>query len=213
LDDLLRLLALESHRHQAIVLGEDLGTVPDGLREKLAARQILGMRVLLFEQHETGQFKALEEWPDNALATTSTHDLAPLNGWWQARDIDWNNRLELIDAATEQRWRESRELERSGLRTLLEKEVALAAGPVEADRLIDASVRFLGQTQAPLVLLPMEDALGVDEAPNLPGTIDSHPNWRRRFSASAQTLLDDPDAARRLELLAIARQQAHERDR
>lgn len=213
LDDLLRLLALESHRHQAIVLGEDLGTVPAGLREKLAARQILGMRVLLFEQHETGQFKALEEWPDNALATTSTHDLAPLNGWWQARDIDWNNRLELIDAATEQRWRESRELERSGLRTLLEKEVALAAGPVEADRLIDASVRFLGQTQAPLVLLPMEDALGVDEAPNLPGTIDSHPNWRRRFSASAQTLLDDPDAARRLELLAIARQQAHERDR
>ena len=214
LDDMLRLLSLESHRHQAIVLGEDLGTVPDGLRDKLAARAILGMRVLLFEQHHTGHFKALDEWPDNALATTSTHDLSPLNGWWRARDIDWNNRLSLIDSHTEQQWRESREHERRGLRHLLGQDAANFQGEgEEADQLIDASVRFLGHTRAPLVLLPMEDALGVDEAPNLPGTIDSHPNWRRRFSAASQDILDDNDAARRLELLAVARQQAHERDR
>lgn len=216
LDDLLRLLALESHRHQAIVLGEDLGTVPDGLREKLAARQILGMRVLLFEQHHTGHFKAQHEWPDNALATTSTHDLSPLNGWWRLRDIDWNHRLNLIDSHTEHAWRESREQERHGLKRLLEQDGAAFDGEgeiEESDQLIDASVRFLGHTRAPLVLLPLEDVLGVDEAPNLPGTIDSHPNWRRRFSAPAQDLLDDPDAARRLELIATARQQAHERDR
>lgn len=214
LDDMLRLLSLESHRHQAIVLGEDLGTVPDGLREKLAARAILGMRVLLFEQHHTGHFKARDEWPDNALATTSTHDLSPLAGWWQARDIDWNHRLELIDSHTEQQWRESREQERRGLLALLEQDPTHFNGDGEqADQLIDASVRFLGSTRAPLVLLPMEDALGVDEAPNLPGTIDSHPNWRRRFAALSQNILDDSDAARRLELLAAARQQAHERDR
>jgi 4-alpha-glucanotransferase len=214
LDDMLRLLSLESHRHQAIVLGEDLGTVPDGLRDKLAARAILGMRVLLFEQHHTGHFKALDEWTDNALATTSTHDLSPLNGWWRARDIDWNNRLSLIDSHTEQQWRESREHERRGLRHLLSQDAANFQGEgEESDQLIDASVRFLGHTRAPLVLLPMEDALGVDEAPNLPGTIDSHPNWRRRFSAASQDILDDNDAARRLELLAVARQQAHERDR
>ncbi len=81
-DDLLRLLALESHRHQAIVLGEDLGTVPDGLREKLSSRSILGMRVLLFEQGHDGQFTPILDWPNNALATTSTHDLPTLNGWW-----------------------------------------------------------------------------------------------------------------------------------
>jgi 4-alpha-glucanotransferase len=214
LDDMLRLLSLESHRHQAIVLGEDLGTVPDGLREKLAARQILGMRVLLFEQHHTGHFKSLMEWPDNALATTSTHDLSPLNGWWRANDIDWNHRLNLIDAHAEQQWRESREHERRGLRHLLEQDPVNFQGEgEESDQLIDASVRFLGHTRAPLVLLPMEDALGTVEAPNLPGTIDSHPNWRRRFSAPAQNLLDDTDAARRLELLATARQQSNERDR
>lgn len=214
LDDMLRLLSLESHRHQAIVLGEDLGTVPDGLREKLAAREILGMRVLLFEQHHTGHFKSLMEWPDNALATTSTHDLSPLNGWWRARDIDWNHRLNLIDAHAEQQWRESREHERRGLRHLLGQDPVNFTGEgEESDQLIDASVRFLGHTRAPLVLLPMEDALGLDEAPNLPGTIDSHPNWRRRFNAPALNVLDDTDAARRLELLATARQQAHERDR
>jgi 4-alpha-glucanotransferase len=78
---------------------------------------------------------------------------------------------------------------------------------------IDACIRYLGHTRAPLVLLPLEDLLGVDEQPNLPGTIESHPNWRRRFALPATTLLDDADAARRLELLAQAREQAWERDR
>ena len=120
-DDLLRLLTLESHRHQAIVLGEDLGTVPEGLREKLIARSILGMRVLLFEQDNT-HFKPILDWPDNALATTSTHDLPTLNGWWHGRDIDWNARLNLVDAPGEIEWRQHREREREGLRRVLSED-------------------------------------------------------------------------------------------
>ncbi|MDU9393375.1 4-alpha-glucanotransferase [Pseudomonas sp. zfem002] len=211
LDDLLRLLALESHRHRAIILGEDLGTVPEGLRDKLAARGILGMRVLLFEQDPPGHFKPILDWPDNALATTSTHDLPPLAGWLESRDIDWNQRLQLIDAIVERDWRETRQNEIKGLRQLLESNYHTALP--DSDALIDASVRLLGHTRAPLVLLPLEDLLGVDEQPNLPGTIDGHPNWRRRFAAPVRELLDDSDAARRLELLAQAREQAWERDR
>ncbi|MBV6288320.1 4-alpha-glucanotransferase [Pseudomonas aegrilactucae] len=211
LDDLLRLLALESVRHQAIVLGEDLGTVPDGLREKLAARAILGMRVLLFEQDPPGHFRPILDWPDSALATTSTHDLPPLAGWLQARDIDWNQRLALIDAITERHWRDTRHQEVQGLRRLLQS--SYGGNLNEGDELIDASLRLLGHTRAPLVLIPLEDLLGVDEQPNLPGTVDSHPNWRRRFALPADHLLDDSDAARRLELLAQAREQAFERDR
>jgi 4-alpha-glucanotransferase len=78
--------------------------------------------------------------------------------------------------------------------------------------LIDGSVRYLGHTRAPLVLLPIEDALGIEEQANLPGTIDSHPNWRRRLPADSASLLDNANAARRLEILAAARQQAAERD-
>jgi 4-alpha-glucanotransferase len=217
LDDMLRLLALESYRHKAIVLGEDLGTVPEGLREKLAARSILGMRVLLFEQKSTGQFKPLLEWPDNALATTSTHDLPPLKGWWQTNEIDWSRRLELIDEKTEREWRETRVKEKSGLEQILHEDPQNFSDerqdPDPADRIIDASVRFVGHTPAPLVLLPIEDALGLVEQPNLPGTVDEHPNWRRRLSGTGAQLLDQPDPARRLELLAVARRQAYERDR
>lgn len=213
-DDLLRLLTLESHRHQAIVLGEDLGTVPDGLRDKLAARAMLGMRVLLFEQDHGCHFRPILDWPDNALATTSTHDLPTLNGWWQGRDIDWNLRLGLVDEHGARQWADHRQRERDGLRQ------ALARDPQnfrqdchETEQVIDAAVRFLGHTRAPLVLLPLEDALGIDEQANLPGTLDSHPNWRRRLASASRRLLEDSDAARRLELLACARQQALERDR
>ncbi|MDU9022929.1 4-alpha-glucanotransferase [Pseudomonas corrugata] len=212
-DDLLRLLALESHRHRAIVLGEDLGTVPDGLREKLSARSILGMRVLLFEQDNT-RFKPILDWPDNALATTSTHDLPTLNGWWHGHDIDWNARLDLIDSHTEMDWRRRREREREGLRDVLNQDPQnFREEHHETDQVLDASVRFLGHTRAPLVLLPLEDALGIDEQANLPGTTDTHPNWRRRLPGESQALLDGPDAARRLEILACARLQANERDR
>jgi 4-alpha-glucanotransferase len=214
-DDLLRLLALESHRHQAIVLGEDLGTVPDGLRDKLIGRSILGMRVLLFEQGHDGQFKPILDWPDNALATTSTHDLPTLNGWWHSRDIDWNVQLGLIDAPTTEQWREHRLRERQALRQALSQDPQNFVDEVrnETDHMIDASVRYLGHTRAPLVLLPLEDALGLEEQANLPGTVDTHPNWRRRLPGEAASLLDNAGAARRLELLAVARNQAHERDR
>ncbi|HEN8800696.1 TPA: 4-alpha-glucanotransferase [Pseudomonas putida] len=210
LDDLLRLLALESVRHEAIILGEDLGTVPEGLREALAEKNVLGMRVLPFEQASSGNFTPILDWPDNALATTGTHDLAPLGGWLQNRDIDWSQRLQLIDAATELHWRHDRQKEHAGLRRTLESNY----GPLEDnDAVIDAAIRYVGHTRAPLVLVPLEDLLGCDEQPNLPGTTSGHPNWRRRFARPARELLDDEDAARRLELLAQAREQAWERDR
>ncbi|WDY56285.1 4-alpha-glucanotransferase [Pseudomonas sp. PSKL.D1] len=209
-DDLLRLLALESVRHNAIILGEDLGTVPDGLREQLAAKAVLGMRVLPFEQTAPGHFKPILDWPDNALATTGTHDLAPLAGWLQSRDIDWSHRLQLIDAATELHWRHDRQKEREGLRHTLQANYGALP---DNDAVIDAAIRYVGHTRAPLVLVPLEDLLGCDEQPNLPGTTSGHPNWRRRFAKPARELLDDEHAARRLELLAQAREQAWERDR
>ena len=212
-EDMLRLLALESVRHQAIVLGEDLGTVPDGLREKLSERSILGMRVLLFEQDYGAHFRPILDWPDNALATTSTHDLPTLNGWWLERDIDWNARLGMVDQATEAHWRENRQHERNGLhRALSQDRQNFLDESTGADQVLDASARFLGHTRAPLVLLPIEDALGLQEQANLPGTISSHPNWCRRLPADCDTLLDSADVARRLELLACARLQAQERD-
>jgi 4-alpha-glucanotransferase len=209
LDDMLRLLCLESWRHKAVVLGEDLGTVPEGLHEKLSTRGILGMRVLLFEQDD-GVFKPITQWSNDALATTSTHDLPTLKGWLTEKDIDLNAELGQIDADAERTWRQSRARERQGLLDVLTYNYSLK-NPTDSD-IIDASVCYLGHTPAPLVLLPMEDALGIEEQSNLPGTIDTHPNWRRRLPGDSGALLDNADAARRLELLAAARQQSAERD-
>ncbi|MDF2641209.1 MAG: 4-alpha-glucanotransferase [Pseudomonas sp.] len=213
LDDMLRLLSLESWRHKAIVLGEDLGTVPEGLHEKLSERNILGMQVLLFEQ-DNGQFKPILDWADDALATTSTHDLPTLAGWLSELDIEWNARLGQIDEEAERKWRGERARELAGLRKALSQNTdGLEPESEDSEQIIDASIRYLGHTRAPLVLLPLEDALGVQEQANLPGTIDSHPNWRRRLPADSSTLLDHEDAARRLELLSQSRLQAAERDR
>jgi 4-alpha-glucanotransferase len=212
-DDMLRLLSLESWRHKAIVLGEDLGTVPEGLHEKLSEREILGMRVLLFEQ-DNGQFKPILDWADDALATTSTHDLPTLAGWLSGKDIEWNARLGQIDEPAEREWRQGRSRELAGLRKALSQNSdTLPADSEDPRQIIDAGIRYLGHTPAPLVLLPLEDALGLDEQANLPGTVDSHPNWRRRLPADSSILLDQDDAARRLELLSQSRLQAAERDR
>lgn len=213
LDDMLRLLCLESFRHQAVVLGEDLGTVPEGLSDKLSARAILGMRVLLFEQHN-GHFKPILDWSPHALATTSTHDLPTLAGWISELDIEWHSRLGHVDEQAEHHWREERSREYDGLlNALSQNNHDFSASSDDTGLIIDASIRYLGHTRSPLVLLPVEDALGVLEQANLPGTIDSHPNWRRRLTPFSTTLLDQEDAARRLELLSQARQQAAERDR
>lgn len=209
LDDMLRLLSLESWRHEAIVLGEDLGTVPEGLHEKLSEREILGMRVLLFEQ-DNATFKPIMKWSKDALATTSTHDLPTLTGWLSELDVQWNKTLGFVDDETEQAMRDGRERERQGLIKALKQNYTMRSE--SAADIIDHSIAYLGHTQAPLVLLPIEDALGIEEQANFPGTIDSHPNWRRRLIGDSGSLLDNADAARRLEILAAARQQAAERD-
>ncbi len=207
-DDLLRLLSLEAWRRNAVILGEDLGTVPDGLREKLADRGLLGMRVLFFERDHHGNFKTPMEWPRSALATSTTHDLPTINGWWQGHDIDWRIRVGQHQEHERPAQLEERERERAGLLRLLREYAAEVQGDLtDPDVLAEACGAFIGHTPAPLALFPVEDALCLLEQPNMPGTIDTHPNWRRRYPGNSATLLDSPACTRRLETLARARRQ------
>ncbi|WP_322085303.1 4-alpha-glucanotransferase [Burkholderia sp. BCC1999] len=89
LDDLVRLVALEAARHRAIPIGEDLGTVPAGFRERLGAQGVAGMRVLWFEREVGGTFRPPSTWDRDAIATTSTHDLPTVAGWWRGVDLEW----------------------------------------------------------------------------------------------------------------------------
>ncbi|RAI58696.1 4-alpha-glucanotransferase [Roseicella frigidaeris] len=211
IDDLLRLLALESHRHRAIVIGEDLGTLPDGFHGRMEAAGILGMRVLWFEQAADGGFRPPRDWSRNAAAMTTTHDLPTVVGWWQGRDIGWRSRLGLFpDAATTAHEAEQRQADRAALWTaFLESGAATGDQPAEAAAatVVEAALAHVGGSVCALAILPLEDALALPEQPNLPGTVEQHPNWRRRLPGEASTLLDEPAVARRLGQLARARPQ------
>lgn len=207
-DDLLRLLSIEAWRRNAVILGEDLGTVPEGLRDKLAERGLLGMRVLFFERDQHGRFTPPMRWPHTALATSTTHDLPTIHGWWQGHDIDWRIRVGQNQEHERAAQLEERERERAGLLRLLREYAPDITGDLtDPEVLADACGAFLARTPAPLVLFPIEDALCLLEQPNMPGTTDTHPNWRRRYPADSAALLDAPACARRLKILADVRKQ------
>lgn len=208
MEDLLRLIALESWRHRSVVIGEDLGTVPPGFDALLARSGLLGIRVLLFQRDAT-RFFMPGEWPDSTIATTTTHDLPTIAGWWGGYDLDLRSKLDLLETGqTEEAARFSREQDRASLWRSL-ADAGFAGGempPPQADAApLDAAIDFIAATPAPLAMLPIEDALGLPEQPNMPGTIDEHPNWRRRLPQPVDTLLTGDDVSKRLALLNRSR--------
>ena len=206
LEDLLRICALESHRAGAIIIGEDLGVVPDGLRDTLEAHGLLGMRVLPFERQKDGALRSPDVWDPLAAAMTSTHDLAPVAGWWKGRDIDWREQL---GAGGD---REAERRERADYRDAFWSaavEAGVASGDApdtdDPDAAVDASVAYAATSACELALIPVEDLLGLDEQPNLPGVVEVHPNWRRRLPAATENLLEQPRVAARIERLNAER--------
>ena len=206
--DLGRLVRLESARNRAIVLGEDLGTVPDGFQERLQQEGIDGMRVLWFERDKTS-FVAPSRWTRQASAMTSTHDLPTVAGWWKGVDI--RHKLELGGTEAEEH---TALAERAADRTALWQamvEAGAAAGPQPAvwdvEPVVDAAVAQVGLSACELAMIPTEDAIGLEEQPNIPGTTDEHPNWRRRLHEPVGTVLSGERTMLRLRRLEQHRRQ------
>jgi 4-alpha-glucanotransferase len=199
-DDLVRLIALESVRARCLVIGEDLGTVPEGFRPAMEGAGLLSCRVLYFERDVDQAFLPPEHYPEAALSSVSTHDLPTLKGFWTYRDIAWRELLEMLpgaDAAASAR--EERSRDRVLLLRALERARLLPAGldperpPDELpEELILAVHRFLARAPCRLLMVQLEDALGEGEQPNLPGSSEGHPNWRRRSRLGVEAFADDP---------------------
>jgi len=208
IDDMLRVLAIESQAARAIVIGEDLGTVPEGFRPRLDARGVLGMRVMPFET-DGDRLKPPASYDAQAAAMTGTHDLPTVAGWWRGRDLDLidelgrSTRSESRAHADEQRARE-----RTGWWDgFVAAGVAHGPQPAPDDGapVADAALGFVGATPCAIAVVPMEDVLGLIEQPNLPGTTDEHPNWRRRMPADTGELLGHDDVAARIATINQAR--------
>jgi len=217
---LLRLVALESHRQHCAVVGEDLGTVPEGFRETMHRANLLSYRVVAFERRWGGGFIPSWEYPALAAASAATHDLPTLKGFWLGRDIAWRQLLGLYpDAAAEAAEISDRKRDRWQLLETLAGEGLIAherfgeflpseEAPAYGAALGDAILAFLARSRARLMLVQLEDVAGEEEQANLPGTSDAHPNWRRRLAARLEDLLAGPDLQRVAALVNQERKRA-----
>jgi (1->4)-alpha-D-glucan 1-alpha-D-glucosylmutase len=202
LDALLAILAVESHRHECMVIGEDLGNVAPRMREAMAEKSLLSYRPLLFERAEDGSFKPPAQWVPHALAVVSTHDLPTLRGFWLGEDMQVLAQLNLYpnDAARDQHVVE-RAQDRARLLIALEREGLLPPGasvqptsiPDATPAFVDAVYAYLARTPCSLVGVQLEDVTGQLLQVNVPGTMeDQFPNWRRKLSATVDELASDP---------------------
>ena len=186
---MLAVARLEAARAGALIVGEDLGNVPEGLREALAESGLLGCAVAQFEKGKDG-WKRAEDYPEAALASFGTHDLPTWEGWRQGRDIAARARINGWDPAFHRRATAERRADVAGFETRI-------GGPTH-----EHVARFLGRTPARLVALQIEDVLGVADQPNLPGTTGEYPNWRRRLPLAPGDAARSPGLRRAAALMA-----------
>ncbi len=202
--DMVRLVALEAHLADAMIIAEDLGTAPSGFTHAVTERNMLGMRVLWFERAADHGFIGAQDYPANSVAMTGTHDTPTVAGWWSGRDLDWADRLGRLPAEVN---REQAESIRDWDRGLLWSTIAEGARPAPDNPgpVVTAALAHVGKSPALLAIAPVEDLLAETEQPNLPGTISEHPNWRLRQTAPLGELLNEPEALQRIAALTNCR--------
>jgi 4-alpha-glucanotransferase len=193
-DDLLGILALESAGAQALVVGEDLGTVEPGVRERLADEGVLSYRLAWFEQGPDGGRRRAADYPRLALAATTTHDLPTVAGFFTGSDLE--HLCDIGVAASGGETRAGQEEQRASLCRLLEAEGMLAPGERGVEALVAALYGFLARTPAMLVAATLEDALEAPDRPNVPGTTDQRPNWSLPLPVPLDDLAADPRVRR-----------------
>ncbi len=211
-DALLGQCATASIRAHCLIVGEDLGTVPDGFRERMERASILGYRLLLFEHDGDGRFIPPERYPQNVLATATTHDLPTLIGWVLSRDIDVRVGAALLDRRQGIQGSALRRLGATRFLEALQSAGELDSAMVErlhkaidsdsstGSRVVDSSLygplveaayRFLARTPARIVLVQLDDVAGELDQINMPGTYDEYPNWRRKGRLAVEDLASD----------------------
>ena len=189
-EHLLAILTLESERNACMVIGEDLGTVPDEVRHAMDRSGMLSYRVLIFSRRHDGEFFAPQDFPVDALTTSTTHDLATLAGYWESRDIAVRKALDLYpNDATHLQQVEERKRDCARLLGALQREGLLPPElgadpqwPVPMTASLAMAVQeYLARSPSRVLVVQLEDIFGCQEQVNLPGTVDTYANWRRRL--------------------------------
>ncbi|MBW6425365.1 4-alpha-glucanotransferase [Rhizobium sp. XQZ8] len=192
---LLQILAEASSKFRCLVIGEDLGMLPDGLQKDLAEAQILSYRILSYEREEEG-FKPTEAYPRLSLACISTHDHQTLAGWWRGADIKARLDHGVVPPDLTEAHVKERQHEREDLKVALEEAgtdppnrlPSSAAGEHKLNDLIVSAHRFIAKTASMLAGVRLADMTGEKRPTNIPGTSDSYPNWKPKLSVAIEQL-------------------------
>ena len=205
-DDLLAILALESQRNRCMVIGEDLGTVPQEIVSRLADSGVYSYKVLFFEQDEQHKFRIPADYPVQSMATLTTHDLPTLRGYWGADDLQLGRALGLYPDDELLRFlHEDRQQSRQGLLDVLHRHGSLPVRLSHRAERLDMSTalnrgmhRFLADSASALLGLQPEDWLDMAPPVNVPGTSTQYPNWRRKLTHSLDHMFADDQVNRLL---------------
>ncbi len=215
-DDLLGILALESHRNQSLVIGEDLGTVPEEIRTKLADNGVYSYRVFFFEQAEDGGFFSPSHYPVQSMSTLTTHDMPTLIGYWHCLDLELGKELGLYPTQEIlQTLYADRHANKQAILDTLHGHGSIADN-------VGRDVNFTGMTRelnngmqvhmaggsSALLSLQLEDWLEMDKPVNIPGTFDEYPNWRRKLTQNIESVFERHDINELATKLTQARKHA-----
>jgi 4-alpha-glucanotransferase len=200
-EDLVRILALESVRNQVIIVGEDLGTVDPSIRETLARFGMLSYRLFYFEKNEHGEFRRSDEYPRQALVSSTTHDLPTLAGFWVGADILARRAAGMIDDEAQRGQLEQRRTEKQKmLDVLFQLELVSKLLPRRAEayaeltgELHNAIIGFLAMTPSQLLAINQEDLTKEVNQQNLPGSTWQYPNWGRKMRFTIEQLRGDAE--------------------
>lgn len=215
-DDLLGILALESHRNQSLVIGEDLGTVPEEIRSKLADNGVYSYRVFFFEQAEDGGFFSPSHYPVQSMSTLTTHDMPTLINYWHCLDLELGKEIGLYptEEILQTLYADRHENKQAILDTLhghgsIGDNVGRDVNHTGMNRELNngMQVHMAGGSSA-LLSLQLEDWLEMDKPVNIPGTFDEYPNWRRKLTENIESMFDRHDINELASKLTHARKQA-----
>jgi len=215
-DDLLAILALESHRNKSLVIGEDLGTVPDEIRSKLADNGVYSYRVFFFEQAEDGGFFSPTHYPVQSMSTLTTHDMPTLIGFWHCLDLALGKEIGLYP--TDDILQTLYDDRHANKQAILDSLHGHGAIPDEVGHDVNVTgmtpvlnygmqVHMATGTSA-LLSLQLEDWLQMDKPVNIPGTFNEYPNWRRKLSQNIESIFDNHDITELARQLTDARKKA-----
>lgn len=217
-DEMLALVALESHLNKCVIVGESIGNVPDGFVEKIHDKGIYSMSVLWGERYDCGMgdFKAPTHYPVNAFVSVGTHDMPPLKMWWFGYEIELKYKLKMIDDNERQRLYKERETDRWKLLKALDENGVWPQDNLRAGNYLygegypegmDEAIHcFLGRSNSEVVIMQPEDAMQVSELQNLPGTDrDRYPNWRHKLPVCLEDLEQNETFIRNVKALQSGR--------